>query len=225
MANKRSNRKRRPYKKKKYNAKVLVNKGISYLPDTYCTKLKFQDRVAIVCTSGAANYAHYGLNCLYDPYLGVGGGQPNGFDQLMTLYAKYRVYASKYQVYCTTTGSGSGANNLEVACAPTADTSLSTADPQDVGQQPRGVLKFSYPGAPPAILTKYVSTAQIFGVTNNAFAIEDSYAGSVSSNPSNVSHLWICIQPVDESSTTTGYIYTRITYYCMFTNRITQDDA
>lgn len=45
--------------------------------------------------TGSYQQDTFKLNSCYDPVNAVGGGQPQGFDQLKTLYAKYRV------VYCT----------------------------------------------------------------------------------------------------------------------------
>lgn len=224
-AKRRPIRRRRVSRKKKANPRTCINRGPTYLPDRYMTKLVINDRRSISCVTGAANYLQYGLNCLYDPYLSVGGGQPNGFDQLISLYASYRVTAAKYTTYGTTTGAGAGANSIEFAAAPTSDSTLSVADPQEVASQPYGKLTFQYPGAPPRYISRYMPMARIFGLSRQAFTLSTDYDGTISANPAAVAYLTICAQSVDEASTSQVHIYTKIVFYCIFSDRRTKDDA
>ena len=43
-------------------------------------------------------YWNFGVNCLYDPYLSVGGTQPLYFDQLAAIYSHYTVMKSRIKV-------------------------------------------------------------------------------------------------------------------------------
>lgn len=60
----------------------------------YCANLRF------TWTSPATNvsYEAIGTNCLYDPYLGVGGLQPLYFDQLSAIYNHYTVMKSRFRM-------------------------------------------------------------------------------------------------------------------------------
>jgi hypothetical protein len=66
---------------------------VQAFPDRYVTTLVYEDTESITSTNNYASYVYRG-NSVYDPdYSGV-GHQPTGFDNLATLYSRYRVLSS-----------------------------------------------------------------------------------------------------------------------------------
>lgn len=60
------------------------------IPQRVRRKLRYCEFFTLAGTSTVVS-REYGMNCLYDPYLGTGGHQPSGFDTYMRMYAHYNV--------------------------------------------------------------------------------------------------------------------------------------
>ncbi len=72
--------KKKPYKKRKYKLPPLL------MPNYVVVRAKYVDHHTFDAAVGSVQFAPYGANCLYDPYLSAGGHQVRGFDEWMTLY-------------------------------------------------------------------------------------------------------------------------------------------
>lgn len=226
MARKRVYKKRnnkRRYRRQRI-PRTMTNKQSSYLPTVYTTRLKSIERRAIVCTSGTVNYLQYGLNCLYDPYLGAGGDQALGFDQLIALYDDYVVTACAYSIHVTTTGTGTGTNNIYYAVAPHVTTMVGF-EPELLAEQPRGRLMYAYPGAPFRPVKGYCKMSTLFGVPSSSILSEISYSGNVSNNPPAQAFLSIGCQPIDQSSSATVFVVTKLVFYARFYNLKVVEDV
>lgn len=219
-------RRRRNYRYRSRPGSVitLVNRGPAIVPDIYMCKVKFTERRALTCTTGASNYEVYRLNSLYDPRYTVGGGQPAGFDQLSALYDSYRVLAASYSVTFTTAGSGAGPNNIECAIAPSPDPFAGTETPEQTKMLPRGLFTISYPGDTQS-LAGYIGNHELLGMNKQSYKGDSETGALNTANPTKATYLNICFQPVDESSSASVFIYTTIVYYSMFYNRINLFDA
>lgn len=79
----------------KYTPSRPAAGGRAIVPSTIRRKLLFTDTQAYNPAAGVVSYGVYLANGLYDPRVGVGGGQPRGFDQYMGLYNHFKVVASK----------------------------------------------------------------------------------------------------------------------------------
>lgn len=66
-------------------------------PERIKANLKYVELFTLAGTSTIATRP-YGLNCLWDPYLGVGGHQPSNFDNWTRIYGFYTVYAASFSV-------------------------------------------------------------------------------------------------------------------------------
>lgn len=78
--------------------RTLVNRGPSFLPDQYKTKLKFTQRVFLNAIGGIITQKVFRGNSAFDPDFALGGNTPVGYDQLATLYNRYRVDASSISI-------------------------------------------------------------------------------------------------------------------------------
>jgi len=67
---------------------------ISGLPSYQDARLVYADTITFTAGGGNTQTAFWGANCLYDPYLGVGGHQPHLYNEYMKLYSKYLVRRS-----------------------------------------------------------------------------------------------------------------------------------
>ncbi|WP_218254000.1 hypothetical protein, partial [Candidatus Magnetobacterium casense] len=82
---------------------VNVNRALAPIAQRYITKMKYSDVI-----SGGALFGdvHMNLNSLFDPNRSGIGHQPYGFDQLATLYNRYRVISCGYRITCATPTAG-----------------------------------------------------------------------------------------------------------------------
>lgn len=80
--------------------------GSSGFPQFINTRMKYVDYVTFNTVS-APTTKTYGLNCLFDPDLDLGGHQPMGFDQIQVMYGRYRVSAARIRVTVLNTSTAS----------------------------------------------------------------------------------------------------------------------
>lgn len=100
MPKTRRNRKgRKRYKKKRWSYSITSPPaGISPLPLSFKTTLRYCDTDVLNPGAGTIDTDTYGANCLWDPFLGAGGHQPRGWDELIALYNHCTVIGSRIAV-------------------------------------------------------------------------------------------------------------------------------
>lgn len=76
------------------NRLVTVPRNKLAFPQSMRTKLRFVQRVAFGPTSTSVVQAPFRANGMYDPYAGIGGLQPRGFDEMMKIYESFTVHGS-----------------------------------------------------------------------------------------------------------------------------------
>ena len=69
------------------------------------TKLRYVERIEMLPASltSSVGFTFRG-NGIQDPYAGIGGHQPRGFDQFMAIYETFTVLASSCKASCTNYG-------------------------------------------------------------------------------------------------------------------------
>lgn len=104
------------YKKKNGNGrknrsmvvyKPRVNRGLPLtgFPKQKVARLRYVQDITITTPgAGLSKSLPFVANGCYDPYYPIGGHQPKGFDQWMSVYANYNVLGSKCKVRMVTTG-------------------------------------------------------------------------------------------------------------------------
>ena len=162
--------------------------------------------------STSANW-YYSTNGLYDPYLGAGGHQPNGFDQLAAMYERYVVVGAKITVmplapspfaYC---GSyGVNLTDLNTATSSSAATEIeSQYSSFGLFQQTGGLSKVQLG----------CDNAKYFGVTD---ILDAENLGSVcGANPLKQGRFYVWAQGEgSEASSKMIHLYLKIEYDVIF---------
>lgn len=208
----RTYRKKRSYKRTKRNykkkASVSVVRTPTAFPDRVFTKLKHTQTHAL---SGAANYAFgYQLNNMYDPYVGVGGGQPRGFDQWATVYQVYKVHAVKVRCsFFQTTA-------IPVILASTAGrNSGALTTVKDICEHPYATYRRSDIQKTTAVVNKFYSVKKVMGEKT----LDDVWQSDVGGAPTSVIHGQFTTLSVDEGTTHTGQMLVEIWFMCEFRER------
>lgn len=130
-------------------------------------------------------------NSLYDFDLTGTGTQPTGFDELMTMYARYTVIGVKLQA---TFINMDASNCARVGCSLVEDNNVISDNRQYIEN---GSTKFQDLGPlgsskDRCVITQQVSMKKFFGVA--AIIGQSTYGGGVATNPSQICfwHTWAC---------------------------------
>lgn len=149
-------------------------------------------------TSTGAGYLSFGVNCLYDPYLAVGGNQPLYFDQLTAIYNHYTVLKSRMKVNVVSNRTDAFVSGIYID----DDASPAYTDLNYLTQQPSAVFLTSHRDAEVVRLYKNWDAKTAFGPnpTDNT-----TLQGDVSSNPTETQAFVVFARNVDITSPTTVY--------------------
>lgn len=186
----------------------LINKGPLLLPDEYFCKYQYLCQYTLTSTNGAKNTYSLRGNSIYDPDYSGSGSSCVGVTELEQLYTRYLVYGCKYEV------TWQGADNTPWQIAVVATTS---------GTAPTNVLRGSTNPycksnqgncyVNPKRMVGYVSSNEIWGVPKSALAIEDSYSSGYTNNPASPWFIHFIAQPSDTTSTASGYLTVKMTFF------------
>jgi len=90
----------RQRKRKSRNRSLTVPRNKLGFPQSMKTKLRFVDRFEFSPSDTSVLQRRFRANDLYDPVHAIGGHQPRGFDEFMSVYKSYTVLGSKISVNC-----------------------------------------------------------------------------------------------------------------------------
>lgn len=162
---------------------------------------------------GIPVFHYFSANGLYDPNITGGGHQPLGFDQVMPMYDHYTVIASKI----TVTFFNDDATNKQVVGIRLSDQA-SLPVTADVGNlMENGGGKYAWlntkgNNGDMVTLTLGCSPKKFFTKTLN----DDTYKGSVSSNPADQVYFQIWTAPLTSVDSGLVYFNVRIDYIALF---------
>lgn len=223
-----------PYRRKKYTKKrskrskgykrrnkpytSLRNYGTALVPDNYFAKLKYVQRLAPAPATGSVYYQYFSGNSLYDPDNSGVGHSAMGFDQIMTLYDYYQVYASKIKVTCLDNSTTAPPAQYELALIPTpTNTSAAGLDPETVRENRRGRWRIvsTHTGAGTQSLSAYNTFSQVLG--RKLVESGPNTYGTSTANPTTQWFWAITAQVIDEATTMANvYFYVELIYYSRF---------
>lgn len=172
--------KRKTYRKKKSTTMVL-NKALGPFAQRYITTHKFS---AVFSTAPANPIYRYQLNGLFDPDLANPvPRQPHGFDQLATIYNRYRVISTKYNI------------NFYNATVPTrvvalpANQNVVPTGVSDAVENPRAQWKVQVPGGDTQTLRGVVNMPSLMGRNKDQYMADDRFQALTDVNPAELAVL------------------------------------
>lgn len=187
-------------------------------PTCLPVKLRYDDYRVLTAVGNEAFYT-YRLNSLFDPDQSGAGAQPEGFDQLKTLYGRYRVIAAK----CTVEAQGNGANtNGFVAMAPIDNSSLSI-DAESLAALRYGVGK-TFSQTESARMTKTYHIGDLLGYSDEAVLGNSNLDAAISASPSFQQYLMVQVE-TGNSATGQTMIRVQIEFYARMEVPIAVEDA
>lgn len=215
---------RRPIRRRYYRRKAkrfnratkVIVRSPQIIPDRYFVKLRYQCHNNI-SSIVIADYQYRG-NSPFDPEVAIGGRQPAGFDQIMTLYNNFRCHGSKITVEFI---NGQTGQTPAVAIVPVNAAAIPAYTNIDQIQQDpyarSSIMTIAGGSRDKVMLKAYMTTKKFFGY--KSISQETDFIGDVSNNPT-IQWYWF-VAGVNYSGTATNIeIRVTITYFTEFFNRI-----
>lgn len=211
--------KRRGRKKSKVS-NVLVCYGPKVIPDRYRCKMTY--KLTKTLTAAVSDTIMRG-NSVFDPEYVVGGGQPNGFDELAGLYERYCVNGASIKVVMV--NHAASAARLTVVCDP--DAALIT-NGIEAGSKPYAKSTIIAPngsGRSLQFLKMYMSTKAARGLRRGSQIVDDELEATTTTNPAKQWFFHVVSGHMDGITTSSHSLDIEITYYVDFFKRRPLGDA
>lgn len=196
---------------------VWVNSNSGAYPESCIVTLPYVETVQVTTTSGVGGFYVFSGNSLFDPNITGTGHQPFAFDTWSELFGRYCVYGSAIEVQVTPQATASVDNYTVKYCVNpfTFTTGLSSVGVDAQSEFPHAKSKYCtvYQQNSSDNLKHYMSTAKVFGVSNNIVESDDLYSGTTSSSPSNQWGWWITLNDSLENGSFSYWIRVKIRYY------------
>lgn len=192
---------------------------------TMSVKLKYTETKTMF--SGAAGLTGslrtFRLNSLYDPNYAVGGDQPYGYDQLATLYKKYKVNGALLEVVFTDPDQDGMFVAVQLQTPSASDTALTNKSSAVLREQPMTVVRtIQNSGKQRAVIKQYIPLSTVSGITKLQFMADaDLFSAVTTTNPVTVPRAQIAVGSNREVTNATVVCRVSITYYATLYDRIT----
>lgn len=170
-----SRRRKKTYRKRRT---VNVNRALQPFSQRYLCKLKYSGNFNHTPASPNIPY-QFNLNSLYDPDATGTGHQPYGFDQLATMYGRYRVYAVKWHARVQ----AFNAANYYLVALPCNGPLGAIASFDDVREKPRSRYVVQMQNNNPVALRGRISLPSLVGKTKAQYMADDRFQAQVNSSP------------------------------------------
>jgi hypothetical protein len=198
-----------------YGATAMGFAGLTPLPHTLRTKLKYAEHLVLTGTTGALGLWVFNASSLYDPNYTGTGHQPRGFDQLMPLYDHFVVLKSKIRVSVTPTSNTASM----MAGVSLSATVTNQGDWDDYAEGP--VCRPAAAGycltsgfIQPTMFELHYSAKDFLGIPDPITA--DKLQGTISANPVDNAFYHIFCQDAAESATVQASVLVEIEYDVAF---------
>lgn len=167
---------------------ALVARPGNFIAPKLLTKLKYHSRFSVAYVSGVPQDYQFRLNSIFDPDQTSTGHQPYGFDQLSSIYARYRVHKTKFSVE-PFVATSPGCLEMTLVCNNSANA-IVTLDQAGESSNSRTIQCNLYQGS--KALKGSIGLAYLNGETTAQYAANENTQAAVSANPAEVLNLHIC---------------------------------
>lgn len=196
------------------SSKSLICKSLNVFPDQYTCNLTYRGYFTI---SGVYNAdKQFRLNSLYDPEYTDTGSQPRYFDQLTTLYNKYRVNMASMLLNVT----NGGTTPTLVCMAGVNSTSVfDIATAEELPYRSRVLVLGGNSAISTGKLFKRFSPRLISGANKARYKADDVYSSQFDTNPGEVILLNVVLEACDHSTVITVFVDFQMTFSATFFDR------
>lgn len=176
-------------------------------PTCLPTKLVYSDDRAIVASASQADYV-YRANSIFDPDSTGVGGNPDGYEQLKTLYSRYRVMAVEVEAEAFANQTDGNGGILVVG---PSETSASYASAEEVAGL-RGAKSAMFTTDQVAKVRALYHIGWLLGYSDEAMLGNSNVEAAVSANPAFQQYIHVAIE-TNGGATNSTVIFTKLTYY------------
>lgn len=218
--------KKKPYNKPSGSLNKVFNGYLSKDPFPIQKQVKLNYVQNVVLSSGASGVTgaqqRFCLNGLYDPDTSGAGHQPYGYDQMATLYKRYKVNG------CLVKLTFNDPNEDGVICAvqlvnPSNPTAfINGLDPSLLEErQQTFVSRINNTGSQKVVKKFYVPIYQASGLKKLQFMADpDNFTADLASNPGSVVSMLMAVGSEQGTGTATLRVTIDLTYYVTFYQRV-----
>lgn len=190
--------KKRSYKpKRKYGNKprtTNINRSLQPFASRYIAKLKYSEAYTLSTLNSYQQLVN--LNSLFDPNRTGVGHQPYGFDQLTTIYNRYRVIACSYVI-----NAYSGTSPIRFGCLPTNEVPPFTSSMSELCENPRARFKIQMPNGSTSTIVGKTYIPALMGRTKAQYMADDRFQATMTSSPQDLALLLITGQSLADVNT------------------------
>jgi len=190
------------------------------MPNKFASKLRYVETNLDIDPGNLTTAGVYifSANGLYDPNISIGGHQPRGFDQLMTMYDHYTVIGSRITVTFTQQlGQVYNTATLGIALkdSPTGYTDINDyLEGRNLISRTSGSSSATETQRPITLSYAY-STKKFLGISHPLS--EKDTAGSNTSNPVEQAYFHLFVAPLSFTDSVSWRCTARIDYLVIFT--------
>ncbi len=156
------------------------------------------------------------LNSLFDPDRTGTGHQPRGFDQLSTLYSRYRVYGVSFKVNCNLFTS---TNDVLIIGVYPRNGTGTPANFSDSVENPWAVVDQYSLYVKPKTLKGFINLAELNGKTKTAYTADDTTQASTNASPTETMVMDITVESLSGANNT-SYISVVMEFDCEFSDAV-----
>lgn len=194
--------------------KTLGRLGLGF-PEKMIMSHKYYDQIQMTSVSGETKNYVFKTNDLYDPNSTGGGHQPQGFDDMASLYDRYTVIGAKIQLLVlqspTTTINGTFGVFIDNSATWNGQSPYDTGEQSNHGRY--GLIP-NVQIAPFKIMAKW-SAKKAFGGT---IMSNSALSGSSTGSPVTSQYFSMTYQPFDQASAGSVQVAVKITYIAIWSN-------
>lgn len=175
---------------------ATINRALTPYAQRYITKLKYCE--SYTATATILHTQRWRLNSLFDPNYSLGGHQPYGFDQLATVYNRYRVVACSWTIHVA-----SSTNYVTVCAIPNNDLP-SPLNMSAAKELPRAKWSTGGGGTNIIRITGKTYIPSLVGRTKAQYMADDRYQALTSADPQEAAILQIMIADCNDTTSLSG---------------------
>jgi len=169
---------------RKQRSTVNVNRSLQPFAQRYMCKHKYAEvrSVAGPIGGGLVQY-NWNLNSLYDPNLTGAGHQPYGYDQMVDLYNRYRVYKVDY-VVSAYNSAADGTTASVIGVLPSNEPLSVSGGVSELMENPRAKYITQINGGGLKVLKGSISLPSLVGRSKAQYMADDRYQALATASPS-----------------------------------------
>lgn len=180
----------------------------SWIPERLEIPVKWSLVASIPVTTGVGTQVALKMNSVLDPGGAAASTSVYGYDQLNTIYARYRVVASAIRVqFYQTNAAGLSGQGCGTVVWPSPSNGSFVSDSMGALQQPYSknqqiMIPYGSTGSGGVPTIKnYISVAKLAGVTQAEVARDDTYSALMNGDPTKL-YYWVILAYADSGAET-----------------------